>query len=199
VEDDGQIISWASKAVTTVTSRCVIRCARADDFRSICLGIGDERFPLRLPLRQLLDQGQLATWLERMLAAALIGKAYLYSIDLNDGQPCIGQVSAVWREQAQDWALAFWLTPAYHGRGVAYEAVSAFLEYWFNDQTATHISVGVALWNAPSMRLITALGFDRVDAPAASARTAEGDEAIRWFALSRDQWAHRPSHRPVSC
>jgi RimJ/RimL family protein N-acetyltransferase len=183
--------------VTNVTKRCVLRAARVDDFPLISLGIGDERFPLRLPLRQLLDQGQLATWLERMLAAALLRKARLCSIDLQGGASCIGQVSAVWREQAQDWALAFWLAPAYHGRGLGYEAVAAFLEDWFRDQAAPHISAGVANWNAPSMRLIAALGFEPVDVPAAESGVAESDEAIRWFVLHRDQWQLRQSLRRI--
>jgi RimJ/RimL family protein N-acetyltransferase len=94
-----------------------------------------------------------------MCQAGTNGAPQLWSIDVNTGVPCIGQIALIPRQDPSDLALSFWLAPSYWGKGLASEAVHALLGVAFSENLVQQVWAGAALWNLPSTTLLKNLGF----------------------------------------
>ena len=87
-----------------------------------------------------------------------IGTEHMFFAPCLDGQ-MIGYFAFNQREHGHEVGYSF--HPAYHGKGYAKEALSALLTH-LQTRGFTHFTAGTALNNTPSVRLLTALGFQLV-------------------------------------
>jgi len=175
------------------TRRCVLRSADADDLDALAAAIRSPLFPRRLPLAEMDASGQLPQWLEQMSSRSASGSAYLWSIDLEEGARCIGQVSLSPRSDSVAWNLAFWLHPLYWGRGLATEAVSSVIEVAFESLDIPELWGGVALWNHRSISTLERLGFDFIGDSPAGYFVGGVAEPVHEYRLTRQYWQERRS------
>lgn len=80
-------------------------------------------------------------------------------IILQDGSPC-GMIALHPREGA--YSLGYWLGKRYWGRGIMIEAAEAFVDAFFEQSNAYHITSGVFAGNEASSRVQKRLGFATV-------------------------------------
>ncbi|MGF6721530.1 RimJ/RimL family protein N-acetyltransferase [Paraburkholderia sp. GAS41] len=170
------------------TDRCFLRCATVSDYDALVAGIGAPAFPPQLPLANLQRHGKLKSWLDSILAMSSDGRACVFSIDLRTGEHCIGQVSLVQRDESASWNLAFWLHPAYWGRGLAVETATAAVQYAFTVMAIQEIWAGAAAWNQRSIKTLLELGLHPIEADETLNGESDTSQAIRTFSVSRDGW-----------
>jgi RimJ/RimL family protein N-acetyltransferase len=95
---------------------------------------------------------------DKMLAAYERMGFGMYVVELKDGTP-IGTAGLVKRPALDDADLGFAFLPAWRGAGYAREAAAAMLSHAWNDFALERMLAIVAPHNAPSVRLLEALGF----------------------------------------
>lgn len=166
------------------TDRCSLRPATSYDYDALLVGIGAPEFPQELPLAGLLRQGRLKSWLESVLAMSASGRAYIFSIDLQTGERCIGQISLVQKDQSESWNLAFWLHPSYWGAGLAFETAAAVIRYAFTVLAIKDVWAGAALWNQRSLNTLIKLGLQ----PIAENDATHTPDTVCAFSISRAHW-----------
>ncbi len=187
----GQIRAKTSMKHTTAivtTERCFLRPAAPSDYDAMVAGIGAPEFPRDLPLSSLQRQGKLKSWLDSILAMSSDGKACVFSIDLQTGERCIGQVSLVQRDESLSWNLAFWLHPEYWGTGLAVEAASAAIRHAFTVMVIQEVWAGAAVWNQRSINTLLKLGLHPIESGGILNADSGSSDAIRTFSISRDLW-----------
>jgi len=84
--------------------------------------------------------------------------------------------------------LSYWLLPEYQGDGYATEAMTVFLDYFFDAHYRRGVQARVFSHNDPSQRLLERLGFEQ-EAALRDHRFVEGayrDELV--FGLLREEW-----------
>ena len=145
------------------TDRCSLRPATAYDYDALVAGVGAPEFPHELPLAGLHRQGKLKNWLESVLAMSANGRACVFSINLQTGEHCVGQVSLVQRDQSESWNLAFWLRPANWGEGLAVETATAVIRHAFTVLATKDVRAGAALWNQRSIKTLIKLGLQPIE------------------------------------
>ena len=85
--------------------------------------------------------------------------------------------------------LGYWLGPAHRGRGVARQAVHAFIAYAFNRLALARLTAHTLDFNQPSIRLLVGAGFEPQDA---SPELVESERShILTFTLPRTEWESR--------
>jgi RimJ/RimL family protein N-acetyltransferase len=89
----------------------------------------------------------------------------------------------VGRASVEEPELAYELLPRAHGQGYATEAAAAVLEAAF-DTGRTRIWSTVGTWNAPSLRVLEKLGFDRHHVSTERLRTGGVGEIV-WLVHER--------------
>ncbi len=142
------------------TPRCLIRRAATSDLPSLVAAFSQPEFPPQLPLAAMLRSGRLANWLETMCQSNPMRNAHLWSIDLQNGEKCIGQIGLLEHPVSEQWALSFWLAPPHWGQGLAAEAVSAALKVVRREHNPRPIWAAAAQWNQTSINLLLRLGFE---------------------------------------
>lgn len=83
----------------------------------------------------------------------------LYGVDLKESGAGVGICGLIQRDWLQDVDLGFAFLPHGRGRGYAYEAASATLDYARTALGLTRVAAIVAPDNRASMRLLARLGF----------------------------------------
>lgn len=93
---------------------------------------------------------------------------YYFAIALKDGDKVIGEIEGCPESEARDNTAAadtfspcWMLNAAYQGKGYAYEAARAFLDYLFGEKGARRVYAYVEDDNLPSRRLCEKLGMRR--------------------------------------
>lgn len=166
------------------TGRCLLRPAAPEDYDALVAAIGSPAFPQELPLPDLYRQGKLQAWFDSMLSMSQEGKACVFSIDLQSGARCIGQVSLVRRGTSASWNLAFWLHSSHWGAGLAAEAAQAMIRYAFTVMMVDEVWAGAALWNQRSIRTLDKLGLQPVD----SAQLDSSLAGLHISSIAREHW-----------
>ena len=90
------------------------------------------------------------------------GEIFCWSVFLKDGT-VIGQVSA--QEAGDDITVrdvGWYIDPMYQGKGYAYEAAKAMIDYMFNEVKINKIESCAAKDNIASCKLFEKLGFKKV-------------------------------------
>lgn len=85
----------------------------------------------------------------------------VHSVLLKEGGPVIGYV-CLWSE-GETLELGYCFHSDHHGKGYAFEAITALIEHVCAEKEVSSILCGTALDNAPSMRLISRLGFELIE------------------------------------
>jgi RimJ/RimL family protein N-acetyltransferase len=165
------------------TNRCVLRQAAPDDYSALVANIEAPEFPAALPLALMHREGKLRVWFESMLSKSAEGKAHVLSIELRGESRCIGQVSLTPVNDSASWNLAFWLQPAYWGKGLALETTQAALDYFFNELALSNIVAGAAGWNVRSVQLLEKLGAKLQVADSAVSPGSHASEAFKKFSI----------------
>ena len=83
----------------------------------------------------------------------------LYAVTLKDSGTPIGMCGLIRRPGLDDVDIGFAFLPAYRGQGYALESARAVMEHAWNELGLTRVVAIVAPANAPSVRLLEALGF----------------------------------------
>ena len=65
-------------------------------------------------------------------------------------------------EENGNYDLGYCFHSDYHGKGYAYEACTAMMQYMAREKDVKAFTAGTALKNAPSCRLLEKLGFTRI-------------------------------------
>lgn len=96
----------------------------------------------------------------RQAAAYFAGSGGYYSVCLADGVMIGYARLALLQGEAE---LGYCFHSEYHGRGYAFEACSALMEYIRTEEEVFSFAAGTALDNTPSCRLLARLGFELVE------------------------------------
>lgn len=121
------------------------------------------------------------------------GDSYL-AVCLKDTRQFIGFIALNPEDNTECLAfnLGYVFNSDYHGKGYAYEACHAALEYAFGSLQAQLMVTATAAVNYPSRKLLDRLGFQKISEASVSFRTNESGEPIEFlgysFSLSRDEW-----------
>lgn len=83
----------------------------------------------------------------------------LYRVALKNTNTAIGMCGLIRREVLNDIDIGFALLPAYEGKGYAYEAAKAVLDYASNQLGLNRILAITMVDNAASMKLLQKLGL----------------------------------------
>ena len=141
------------------TERLTIRFVGTDDWRAV-LGIWADfeaspyaRYDVPLAADEATAREKTRLWAE----AAPLGRDMFFAVCLNGA--VIGYADFHRTERGYEFGYCF--HSAFHGRGYARESLSALLER-LADGRKTTFTAGTALGNLPSVRLLDALGFERV-------------------------------------
>jgi RimJ/RimL family protein N-acetyltransferase len=90
------------------------------------------------------------------------GQWFLFGVELAESHILIGDCAfLVSQEEPREAELGYILDPAYHGKGLAFEAASAVLDYAFDAFNLHRVIAHVDIENAPSIRVLERLGFRR--------------------------------------
>jgi [ribosomal protein S5]-alanine N-acetyltransferase len=88
--------------------------------------------------------------------------------------------------------LGYCLHSKFQGKGLAFEACCALIEYAFTTLNLTKIVTGTGLANTPSVKLLSKLGFVMVSKEEAHFRTNENDNPMVFktgmFELTFERW-----------
>jgi RimJ/RimL family protein N-acetyltransferase len=173
------------------TARCVVRAAESRDLAALVSAVQSPRFPTRLPLGALRSHEQLARWLEGMRARMAQGTAFLWSVDVKDGEPCVGQVALSLKAGASAWALSYWVAPPHWGQGFAREQVSCVLQAAFEALGIPEIRAGTPFWNHASSAVLERLGFRLLGDNPAGYVVAGTPEPVHEYGLTLAEWQRR--------
>ena len=175
-------------ALIVSTDRCLLRHAASSDYDAMLAAICTSEFPSELPLSRLYRQGRLKAWLDSIIEMSLSGAACLFSVDLRNGENCVGQVSLVRRDQSGSWNLAFWIHPSHWGKGLALEIARAAVRHAFTVMCVDEVWAGAALWNQRSISTLHKLGLLPVPRAGEPEEKPEAGNAFQAFSLSRARW-----------
>jgi RimJ/RimL family protein N-acetyltransferase len=170
------------------TKYCVLRPADVSDLDAVVAAVRSPSFPRRLPLVEMEAEGRLALWLQQMCSRSAEGSAFLWSIDLLEGTRCIGQITLSPKPESTAWGLAFWLNPAYWGRGLAVDAVSPVLGLAFEVLHIPELWAGVAHWNHRSIDTLKRLGLSFLRDNPTGYVVWGVSEPVHEFHLTQAQW-----------
>lgn len=96
------------------------------------------------------------------LEPGLPGQWFLFGVELTEPRILIGDCALkVDHKEPREAEIGYTLDPAYQGKGLAQEAVSAVLDYAFDAFDLHRVIAHVDIENAPSIRLLERLGFRR--------------------------------------
>ena len=138
---------------------------------SFLLHIGDKGVRTLDDARRYIEDGPLASYARFGFGLRLVQRRA-------GGEP-IGICGLLKRDWLEDVDLGFALRPGFWGQGYAFEAASAVLAHERRPLGRRRIVAVTSLDNAPSIQLLSKLGFrfERV------ARFTEGGEELRLFAI----------------
>lgn len=85
-----------------------------------------------------------------------------YAVTLKNNSKVIGCIFIQYLENEQ-CSIGFHFNPQYHHRGYAYESVLKTIDYLFSQIKITKIHANVDINNINSIKLLTKLGFQRLD------------------------------------
>ena len=134
------------------TERVFLRPLRAEDWQSMQRIAADFRksqyilYDIPLPTEE-----QEIKALTEMFA----GTGLFFAVLLDDAM--IGYVC--FHEENGDYDLGYCFHSDYHGKGYAYEACMAMMQYMTEEKSVKAFTAGTALKNVPSCRLLEKLGF----------------------------------------
>ena len=105
--------------------------------------------------RSLIDRAQI-------LEPGIPGQWFLFGLELAEAHKAIGDCAfLVSQEEPREAEIGYTLDPAYQGKGLASEAVSAVLDYAFDAFNLHRVIAHVDIENARSIALLERLGFRR--------------------------------------
>lgn len=164
---------------------CVLRTWRRGDEAELARQANDERVARNM--RDYFPQPYTLTDARTWVALNLqITPATSLAIEVRGrvaGAIGLRQGEDVFRRSAE---IGYWLGVAHHGRGIATEAVRAFVEYAFATFDVCRLQAGVFEWNAASARVLEKAGFV-LESRERSSITKDGRTADRFvYALVRD-------------
>ena len=87
--------------------------------------------------------------------------------------------------------LGYWLGREHRGRGIAREAVKAFIPYAFDRLALTRLTAHTLDFNAASIRVLKSAGFNLEGRLRQYNRTATGIHDTLVFGLLRQEWSAR--------
>ena len=82
----------------------------------------------------------------------------LYVVEKSTLSP-VGRASIRKGSRAGVWTFGYWVHPDYWGSGFAVEAARALIEFGFSHLGAAEITVGHAIWNHQSRRVVEKLSM----------------------------------------
>jgi RimJ/RimL family protein N-acetyltransferase len=94
-------------------------------------------------------------------------------------------------ETARGGELGYWLGAAHRGRGVAREAIDAFIPYAFERLGLERLTAHTLHFNAASIALLTRAGFRLEERLARHTRTATGLHDTLRFRMDKSDWRAR--------
>ncbi|HEX8383992.1 MAG TPA: GNAT family protein [Sphingomonas sp.] len=110
-----------------------------------------------------------------------------WAITMGGSDRAIGTVAAGRRREGVA-ELGYMLARAYWGRGIAREAVTRLLDLLFLEERHRRVFADIDPGNAPSTRLVEALGFRREGLLRAEWETHIGVRDSAIWGLLRDEW-----------
>lgn len=90
---------------------------------------------------------------------------------------------------AHNGEVGYWLGRESRGRGIAREAVRAFIPYAFDRLALNRLTAHTLHFNAPSIRVLEASGFKLEGRLRKYTRTASGFHDTLVFGLLKDEWS----------
>ncbi len=139
--------------------------ARYQGWEDFHIGDAEEFFAIQLPLR-----------------FGVAGSWYQVAIASLETDRMIGDCVIHFTGDETQVEIGFTLAPEAHGRGFAFEAVSALIELVFNTLGKQRIIAITHAHNDAAGRLLTRLGFDQCE------HASEGADPERLHTLHRNQW-----------
>ena len=127
------------------------------------------------------------------------GEDRFFAVALQSTRTVIGLIALNPKPDQGDhvYGLGYVFHSDYYRQGYATESCRAILDYAFGVRDAARITVGTALANEPSLRLLQKLGFQETERRTRSFQTRPDGTPIEFvglaLALSREEWlAHDP-------
>jgi [ribosomal protein S5]-alanine N-acetyltransferase len=141
------------------TVRCLLRCPSAADIPDVFsatrwLGFNDGMQWEPPATIEELDEPLRVTLLEWEA-----GKTFCFTIADPSSDRLLGRIGIRKTDRAHVWNLGFWTHPAHQGQGYMTEALTAIIQFGFQQLDATRIEASHALWNKPSQRVLTKVGM----------------------------------------
>lgn len=173
------------------TPRCRLRYPALEDAPLIYAALKSPSFPRDVPLGRTKSLEEIEERITRSHYAWVAGRAFIWSIESRSEGTLLGQVTLAKKDEADTWALAYWIHPQCWGQGYATEAAGQVIEFGFKRLGAEMIWAGAAEWNYTSIRVLEKLGMVHLsDNP--QGYSIDG-EAIptREYEISRETWQKR--------
>jgi len=95
----------------------------------------------------------------RNLKSWELGEEFSFTVVEKSTLSPVGRASIRKGSRAGVWTFGYWVHPDYWGSGFAVEAARALIEFGFSHLGAAEITVGHAIWNHQSRRVVEKLGM----------------------------------------
>ena len=98
---------------------------------------------------------------QKNLSPGLPGQWFTFALELKETKALVGHIALNTQENQQQAEIGFTLAREYHGKGLAFEAVSRVLDYLFVDLALHRVTAITDCENLRSVALLSRLGMRR--------------------------------------
>ena len=174
------------------SQRLLLRYPELDDAAQIFSIVQSEKFPERLPLKELSSENQVEGWLKMLQEGWATGRVFSWILEDRELGDMIGQVTLSRLEGEKLWVLAFWIHPDHWGKGYATEGAERILAFGFEQLGAEKVWAGAGVWNLASCRVLEKTGMICVGENP-QGYTSKGEPIrTREYEISEGWWRNNP-------
>lgn len=141
------------------TKRLYLRSRKIDDNSFIFEATRYDGFNDGMPWNPPESIEGMMPWYYSAQSAWINGTAYAFVAVDRVTEQRVGMISIRKTEQENLWNIGYWTHPAFQGKGIMTECVSAILEFGFNKLQALAIEAKYATWNKSSGRVMELNGM----------------------------------------
>lgn len=158
VEGDYSALVIKNKNITLETGRLLLRRISVNDLNPLYLIRSDEETARLIGKQAARNQGEVLAYIEKINEGIKLGKWLYWSILSRVGKNFLGTI-CLWNFSEETAEVGYELLPQMRGRGYAFEALEAVVNFAFETFTFNHLEAYVNASNIKSIELLRRSSF----------------------------------------
>ncbi len=147
------------------------------------------RYTARMPLPY--SRADALDFIKAARARAVGGDSAPFFIQMKDGGALIGGIDLGLDDKRTSAEFGYWLGRDYWNREYGTEAVTALLDFGFDELNLSVVRGNVVPENRASVRVMEKLGMTMVGHETSPAPARRGDQEVDIYEMTRDEWRNR--------